>query len=153
MSLRNSFLSIVFVLIFIGSLHADYSNALGINSVADSSKNESFNSIPNFNDAAFQYENQFNINSNHIIGHKFLIPDFNKFSFLENKYPGYNLISPQQSILMSKNQLSKALKLNYSFIKKNDLGTFGKILGAAAGVSAVGLGVYHLIKYKDDYFK
>ncbi|MBU2493456.1 MAG: hypothetical protein KJ571_12580 [Bacteroidetes bacterium] len=83
-----------------------------------------------------------------------LLPkDFISNSYLFNSLENVNDKESNFGLEKSKLQLSKAMLMNYSFIKKNELGTFGKIIGTAAGISAVGLGVYHLIKYKEEYFK
>lgn len=96
--------------------------------------------------------NMFYYNTQFMIQDDFqFIPYFNNLKFLN----GFSEMPLESQPLLYKStlDLSKAMQMKYSFIKKNELGTFGKILGGALGVSAIGLGVYHLIKYKDDYFK
>jgi hypothetical protein len=34
---------------------------------------------------------------------------------------------------------------------KNDLGVVGEILGYTNAAAAIGLGIYHLVKYKKEY--
>lgn len=97
--------------------------------------------------------NPFYFDSPSFTRHEFLYSEFYKDYSMYNNLSGNINEEESRSLSQSKLDLSKAMKMNYNFIKKNDLGTFGKILGVVGGVSAVGLGVYHLIKYKDEYFK
>jgi len=97
-------------------------------------------------------ENPFYYELNKYLPHEFFFPGlYNNFSYSENFLTEKEI--NDASLHLSKLQLNKAMQMNYNLMKKNELGTFGKILGAAVGATAVGLGVYHIIKYKDDYFK
>lgn len=149
-------LLIIFVIIFNSPI---YSKSAVNNSI---SKTEYFSIQDSLNATA--------VNSGENYGKKIIIE--NPFYYELNKhlpqdfyFPGlYNNFSYSEKLLtekeindaslhLSKFQLNKAMQMNYNLMRKNELGTFGKILGAAVGATAVGLGVYHIIKYKDDYFK
>ena len=85
---------------------------------------------------------------------EYLYSEIHKYNLSNDIFDNnINNIYEDQSFLKSKLNLSKAMKTQLSFIKQNEMGTFGKILGGAVGISAMGLGIYHLIKYKDEYFK
>lgn len=97
-------------------------------------------------------ENPFYFNLQKTLPQDFFFPGlYNNFSYSQTLLNENE--NNETSLHLSKLQLSKAMQMNYSFMKKNELGIFGKILGAAVGATAVGLGVYHIIKYKDEYFK
>lgn len=57
-----------------------------------------------------------------------------------------------QDFLKSQRDFKQALKYQFNFARdKTDLGTVGKMLGAAMAATAAGLAVYHVVKYNDNY--
>ena len=149
----------LFVIIFIIS-SINYSSYINANpklinnyfSLNDSTSNSEL-SQTELNKNKIKISNPFYFDSPFFLHQEFLFSEFYKDYSLQNNITEDDKLNPNNSLSLSKMQLSKALKINYSFVQKNELGTFGKILGSAAGVTAVGLGIYHIIKYKDEYFK
>ncbi|OGU37227.1 MAG: hypothetical protein A2068_11165 [Ignavibacteria bacterium GWB2_35_6b] len=137
--------------IYSKNLLNNFSQKTYLNFLQDSLNTQINNNNENSNKKLI-LENPFYYNLQKTLPQDFFFPGLNSnFSYSQSLIPGID--NNENSLRQAKLQLSKAMQMNYSFIKKNELGTFGKILGAAVGATAVGLGVYHIIKYKDEYFK
>ncbi len=62
-----------------------------------------------------------------------------------------DVLQENLSRLKLRKDINSALVIYRDGLIKNDLGVFGEILGYTNTAAAIGLGIYHLVKYKKKY--
>ncbi|MCF8241004.1 MAG: hypothetical protein K9J16_06435 [Melioribacteraceae bacterium] len=72
---------------------------------------------------------------------------------VENFYDNHRTKTNEELLADSKVELRKFINQQLMFKKKRDLGVIGEILGYTNTAATIGLAIYSLIKYKDEYFK
>lgn len=60
-------------------------------------------------------------------------------------------ITVPAEMMQLRNEMNQTMQIYRQGTLSTDLGFVGKVLGYAAGAAAVGLGAYHVYKYKDKY--
>lgn len=79
--------------------------------------------------------------------------NFTKNFLVENYYDNHRPKTNEELLLDSKVELRKFINQQLMFEKERDLGVIGEILGYTNTAATIGLAIYTLIKYKDEYFK
>ncbi|MCB0749080.1 MAG: hypothetical protein KDC90_16590 [Ignavibacteriae bacterium] len=106
-------------------------------------------STKNFSEFKLKFNNNsFAISPLFVMKQEMFFEEYSQFIFptFEEKK-----ITVPVEMMQLRNEMNQTMQLYRQGTLSTDLGFVGKVLGYAAGAAAVGLGAYHVYKYKDKY--